>query len=47
VTSGIIAIVFVLIMPFLLIPVGSILSMIYNALIYIVRFFAGIPCIRI
>ena len=47
VTSGIIAIVFVLIMPFLLIPVSSILSMIYNALIYIVRFFAGIPCIRI
>ena len=47
VTSGIIAIVFVLVMPFLLVPVGSILSMIYNALIYLVRFFAGIPCIRV
>ena len=47
VTSGIVAIAFILIMPFLLQPVGSIISMLYNVLSSIVRFFARIPCIRI
>ena len=47
VTGGIIAILFVLFMPFLLRPVGCIISLFYNVLTYIVRFFAGIPCIRI
>ncbi|MBO4705023.1 MAG: ComEC/Rec2 family competence protein [Spirochaetaceae bacterium] len=47
VTSGIVAIAFVLAMPFLLQPVGCIISMLYNLLSGIVRFFARIPCIRI
>lgn len=47
VTGGIISVPFVLLMPFLLHPVGSIISLFYNALTYIVRFFAGIPCIKI
>lgn len=47
VTSGIVAIAFVLAMPFLLQPVGCIISMLYNVLSGIVRFFARIPCIRI
>ncbi len=47
VTGGIISVLFVLLMPFLLHPVGSIISLFYNALTYIVRFFAGIPCIKI
>ncbi|MBO4509068.1 MAG: ComEC/Rec2 family competence protein [Spirochaetaceae bacterium] len=47
VTSGIVSIAFVLAMPFLLQPVGCIISMLYNVLSGIVRFFARIPCIRI
>ncbi len=47
VTSGIVAIAFVLSMPFLLQPVGCIISMLYNVLSGIVRLFARIPCIRI
>lgn len=47
VSGGIISIIFVLIMPFLLMPLGYIITLFYNAISYIVRFFAGFPCIRI
>ena len=47
VTSGIVAIAFVLAMPFLLQPVGCIINVLYNVLSGAVRFFAGFPRIRI
>lgn len=47
VTGGIISVLLVLFMPFLLQPVGSIISLFYNVFTYLVRFFAGIPCIKI
>ena len=47
VSGGIIAVLLVLLMPFLLKPVGCIISVFYNGISCIVRFFAGFPCIRI
>ena len=47
VTGGIIAVAFVLIMPFLLQPLGYIISMLYYVLTYAVRFFADFPRITI
>lgn len=47
VTGGIIAVAFVLVMPFLLQPIGYIIHLLYYVLTYAVRFFADFPRIKV
>ncbi|MCR4939388.1 MAG: ComEC/Rec2 family competence protein [Treponemataceae bacterium] len=47
VSSGLIALFATFVMPFLLKPLGCIISLFYTIISYIVRFFAALPCIRI